>query len=340
MKEFTVSKNEQHQRFSKYLDRLLKEAGSGFIYKMLRKKNITLNDLRADGTELLVAGDVVKLYLSDETFDKFSGNAAKISEVPLRFSEHPSEKRSIIFENPELLLIYKPAGVLSQKDRPESDSLNEQVLQYLADKGEVTRESLLSFKPGICNRLDRNTSGLVCFAKTLPAMQLISEALKERTLKKYYLAVVAGKTGERFSHSGWLIKDEATNTVRVLSGEIPGAAPIETRFRTLVSNSRLSVLRIELVTGKSHQIRSVLSHLGHPVLGDPKYSGDNAELLRELKLQYGLRFQLLLCYQYHFPMLPEPLLGLSDRDFYSPVPKSFLTVLKEEFPDFRIPRGL
>jgi len=340
VKEFVVAKSEERQRFSKYLQRVLKEANSSFIYKMLRKKNITLNDLKADGTEMLVEGDVVKLFLSDETFEKFAGEfGSSSSEDTLpRFSVNPVKKTSIPYEDEHLLLCYKPAGILSQKDTKEGDSINEQILQYLVESGSITKESLRMFKPGICNRLDRNTSGLVLFAKSLIGQQLISEALKSRTLQKYYLAIVIGEMKGTFEHKGYLVKDEQSNKVSICAEPCEQAERIHTKGRVLASNDRVSLLEIDLVTGKSHQIRSVMEHLGHPVLGDPKYLGKNASEISELKAHYGIKYQLLLCYRYDFPNMKQPLQKLSGKKIYAPIPKSLANVVKEEFPDFHLSR--
>lgn len=334
MQSRQITKAEQGQRLNKYLGRVLKEAPQSFLYKMLRKKNITLNGSRADGSELLKAGDSVCFFLSDETFSKFSGE--KSESKSLHFAQKAIEKRSIRFENDELLIAYKPAGLLSQKDKSGMESINEQILQYLLEEGKITRESLNSFKPSICNRLDRNTSGLILFAKTLAAQQEIGRCLQERTIKKYYLCVVIGRLTEPFVHQGYLCKNPKTNHVYITSDKtLPDAAPIETSGKPLAVHNNLTLVRVELHTGKSHQIRGVMESMGHPILGDPKYLGEDAQtvrIMREFNQKYGLVSQQLLAYELRFPDMSGGLAELSQKRFFSPLPGTFHRVLTEEFP--------
>ena len=160
MKQFTISPNESGQRFDKYLKKLLSNASGSFVYKMLRKKNITLNDHKADGTEKLASGDQVKLFLSDETFEKFSGGEQANSEYEAVKAVDASRLK-VVYEDADVLIINKPSGMLSQKAVPEDISANEYILSYLIRKGELTEEQWKTFRPSICNRLDRNTSGLL-----------------------------------------------------------------------------------------------------------------------------------------------------------------------------------
>ncbi len=338
MKELQVTTAEQGQRLNKYLGRILREAPQSFLYKMLRKKNITLNGRKADGSELLSAGDRVCFFLADETFAKFAGNPPEACE--LRFAETALEPRSIRYEDSELLIAYKPAGLLSQKDRSGQESVNERILQYLADSGQLTAESLRRFKPSVCNRLDRNTSGLILFAKTLAAQQQIGQCLRERTLKKYYLCIVLGKMIGPFSHEGYLWKDAEHNRVTLgKEANAPDAERIQTSGRPLAAHEELTLMRVELHTGKSHQIRAVMEALSHPVLGDPKYRGETEAQQRQMRLfeeRYGVRSQLLLAYELCFPEMTGSLQALSGKRFFSPLPGSFHRVLAEEFSEFSL----
>ena len=180
MKEFTITKNEAAQRLDKYLKKLLPEASSGFIYKMLRKKNITWNGKKAAGSEKLAAGDCIRLYLADETFDKFSAYR------PQSTAGADGTRLDVIYEDEDILLINKPCGMLSQKAKPSDVSANEYLIAYLLASGAVTEESLRTFHPSVCNRLDRNTSGILTAGKSLKGLQELSAALKERTVNKYY----------------------------------------------------------------------------------------------------------------------------------------------------------
>ena len=170
MKQFTISPNESGQRFDKYLKKLLSNASGSFVYKMLRKKNITLNDHKADGTEKLNAGDLVKLFLSDETFEKFSGVDETNSEY-MKLKSIDSGRLQVVYEDDDVIIINKPSGMLSQKAVPEDISANEYILSYLIRKGSLSEEQFKTFKPSICNRLDRNTSGLLIAGKTLKGVQ-------------------------------------------------------------------------------------------------------------------------------------------------------------------------
>ena len=215
MKQFTISPNESGQRFDKYLKKLLSNASGSFVYKMLRKKNITLNDRKADGTEKLNAGDLVKLFLSDETFEKFSGKDETNSGY-MKLKSIDSGRLQVVYEDDDVIIINKPSGMLSQKAVPEDISANEYILSYLIRKGALSEEQFKTFKPSICNRLDRNTSGLLIAGKTLKGLQTMAEALKKRTVQKYYRCIVKGELREKTHLKGYLSKDEQKKALRRL----------------------------------------------------------------------------------------------------------------------------
>ncbi len=226
MQEFQIGPQEAGQRFDKYLKKLLPEASSGFLYKMLRKKNFTLNGAKATGSEELHVKDEVKLFLSDETFRKFAGAAQKAREYEsLRIlkaaaddaGKTASAMPEILYEDADILIVNKPAGMLSQKAEQKDISANEYILNYLIQKGELTETQLRTFRPSVCNRLDRNTSGLLIAGKTLKGLQEMSEALKERSIQKYYRCLVTGELREPAHISGWLIKDPHTNRVKIVT---------------------------------------------------------------------------------------------------------------------------
>ena len=305
MKEFKIQSNEAGQRFDKYLKKLLKDANTSFIYKMLRKKNIVLNGKKADGTEKLAVGDEVKLFLSDETFDKFHGasqNARQFDE----YANIPGNKLDIVYEDEDVLIINKPAGMLSQKAKPEDISANEYIIAYLIQNKKLTVENLSTFKPSICNRLDRNTSGLLIAGKTLKGLQDMSAALKDRSaengVQKYYRCIVSGTLKEKTYLKGYLSKDERTNKVTVYKTKPANSSieclPIETEYRPLASMNGFTELEVHLITGRSHQIRAHLASIGHPILGDSKYGS------REVNERFGkelrLKSQLLHAYRIRF----------------------------------------
>lgn len=355
MREFRIQDNEAGQRFDKYLKKLLSEAPGSFVYKMLRKKNITLNGKKADGTEKLAGGDLVRLFLADDTFEKFSGrdkvsaryeslkrlgepdgiasspkeilsdpeasyraskytlrgsedtlsasknvlrglegtlsaskNVLRGSEGTLSASKSALSVLPVLYEDADILVVNKPSGMLSQKAKPTDISANEYILHYLIAKGELTEETMQTFMPSICNRLDRNTSGILIAGKTLKGLQETADALKERTVLKYYRCIVKGELKEKAYIRGWLTKEERTNKVTVSKDAPKGkdAQPIETEYRPVHVKNGYTELEVHLITGRSHQIRAHLSSIGHPIIGDPKYGDQkvNAYFRRECKI--------------------------------------------------------
>jgi 23S rRNA pseudouridine955/2504/2580 synthase len=319
MKEFIIDENEAGQRFDKYLAKLLREAPKSFFYKMMRKKNITLNGRKATGNEKLEKGDAVKLFLSDDTFEKFAGaSQVAAARCPL----------TVIYEDEDIILIDKPAGMLSQPDATGAPSLVEYLIGYLLDKGEVTEESLRTFRPSVCNRLDRNTSGIVAAGKSLAGLQELSRFFHDRTLHKFYLCLTHGVIKNENYIKGYLHKDEKCNKVVIQKEQTEGAWPIETRYRPLGDNGRLTLLRVELITGRPHQIRAHLADTGHPILGDPKYGNKKAD--SGYGERYRLEHQLLHAYRLEIPPVEGRLERLSNRVFTAPVPDYFLKVIKDQ----------
>lgn len=316
MRVVTVSENEAGQRLDKLLLKYMKEASMGFIFKMLRKKNITLNGKKADGSEKVCIGDEIKLFLSEETINKFSAKQ--------EFQISKAVKLEILYEDEHILLINKPVGMLSQKAKPSDVSLNEHCIAYLLESGSVTQELLQTFMPSVCNRLDRNTSGIVIFGKSLAGLQTMSALLKERSLHKYYLCPVSGRIKEAQLIRGYLTKDAASNRVTIHERQTADSAYIETRYTPVRPIADGTLLEVELITGKSHQIRAHLASVGHPILGDTKYG--NVEINTACRKQYGVRSQLLHAYQLVMPQIEGKLAGLSERTFFAPPPALFCKV--------------
>ncbi len=282
MRQLTVHKNDENQRLDKYLKKYLKEAPGSFIYKMLRKKNIVLNGKKADGTEKLAAGDEIKLFLAEETIEKFAGEVAKQME-----RKFPRKNLDILFEDENLLILNKPAGELSQKAEAKDVSMNEYALGYLQETGAITEESLKVFKPSVCNRLDRNTSGILIVAKTYQAAREFGEALQKRTVRKFYRCIVKGEVKKSETIDGYLLKDEKTNKVQIFKEKQESASEIHTAYRPVKCENGLTLLEVHLITGRTHQIRAHLSSIGHSILGDPKY-GD-----KKLSEKWKVKYQLL-----------------------------------------------
>ena len=320
MKEFVVSKNEANQRFDKYLQKRLKEAPKSFIYKMLRKKNITLNGKKALGDEKLAEGDMIRFFLADETFEKFAGNTPSI-----HFPVSPSLK--VIYEDNNVIFFNKPVGMLSQKAKPEDISANEYMLGYLLKNGAITNESLQTFKPAICNRLDRNTSGLLIGGKSLAGLQQMSSVFRDRSLEKYYLALVAGTIEKAAYLKGYLVKNASENKVMIYQKPVEGAAFVETAYEPLAYNADITLLKVHLISGKPHQIRAHLSSISHPVIGDVKYGF--AGLNRRYKEKMHITSQQLHAYEVILPKMQPPLEGLSGKCYKAVPPKKFLKLLEE-----------
>ena len=319
MRELVISKYEAGQRFDKFLAKYMELAPKSFFYKMMRKKNITLNGKKAAGNEKLEEGDTVKLFLSEETIEGFREKKKR--------AVHTGAKLDILYEDEQVMLINKPAGMLSQKAEKGDISMVEHLISHLLDTGEVTEEMLKTFRPSLCNRLDRNTSGIVAAGKTLQGLQMLSGLFKERTLHKYYLCIVKGVIKEEQDVRGWLLKNEKTNQGRIFKNETKDARPIHTKYRPLADNGQETLLEIELLTGRTHQIRAHLSYMGHPIFGDPKY-GD-AVLNKKLTSGYGLHMQLLHAWHLVFPELSGDFEGLSGKSIYAPAPKQFVSIAQK-----------
>ena len=341
MYQVVITEKEAGQRFDKYLHRILPNAEKGFLYKMLRKKNITLNDRKADGSEKTAEGDSVKIFFAQETLSKFmgketeSGVLSPVGKPPHPLSDYVSAYRKladiqVIYENDHILIADKPPGILSQKADKSDLSLNEWLIGYLLEKGGLSAEDLSFFRPSVCNRLDRNTSGIVLCAKTLKGAQLLGKLLKERTLHKYYKLYVKGALAKERMIEGYLVKDEKRNKAVILkkqSGnkeQAPEGLAIKTKYRPLRLETDKTLLEGELITGKTHQIRAHLASIGHPLLGDYKY-GDR-EWNEDYRQKYGVRSQLLHAYKVEFPALDAPFFDISGRTFVSQPPEIFARV--------------
>ena len=299
MKEFIIQKNEENQRFDKYLKKLLPNASTSFLYKMMRKKNIVINKKKVEGNEKLVAGDVVSIFLSDETFEKFHVNLEELKKEYDALKSLGLNGIKVVYEDNEMIVADKPYNMLSQKASDKDLSANEYLLGYMIKKGELSFEEYQTFRPSVVNRLDRNTTGLLLFGKTLHALQQLGEGIRERSIEKYYRAVVAGELKEELELKGYLLKDEKTNKVSFYKEQVENSDYIETGVKPIKFNNGLTLVEIHLVTGKTHQIRLHLSTIGHPILGDMKY-GD-ANINKKYYESHKVNHQLLHAYRLEFP---------------------------------------
>ncbi len=323
MREITISEKEAGQSLFKYLKKYMKEAPDSFLHKMLRKKNIVLNHGKATGTEKLSCGDELTLYLSGETIQKFQGD-----EGTPYLPDVPDISGEILYEDTHMLAVNKPAGMLSQKADLKDISMVECVTAYLLKSGALTEEELVTFHPAICNRLDRNTSGLIIAGKTLCGLQMMSKLFRKRTIDKYYLCLVVGEVTESAHIQGYLSKDAATNRVLITPDrDENGGSPIATSYEPVASREDVSLIRVHLITGKPHQIRAHLASIDHPVIGDYKYGSRTVNEAYEKK--YGVTSQLLHAYELVFPEMKDPFSDLCNKTLKAPVPELFYTVIKE-----------
>lgn len=321
MRQITIEGKDAGQRFDKFLAKYLSLAPKSFLYKMLRKKNIVLNEKKAEGKEILCLGDKISLYLSEETITKFQSQL-EIEEVACDFS--------VLYEDDNVLIVNKPIGVLSQKAKKEDISLVEMISFYLYKTKALTKDDLTVFSPSVCNRLDRNTSGIVVAGKSLAGLQKMTELFRTRTIQKYYLCIVKGELTSIKKEVGFLYKDESKNQVKVLSKESyellskieqEDYCSIQTKYRPLCCHKGVTLLEIQLLTGKPHQIRAHLAFLGYPIAGDQKYG--NLQWNEQLKREYGVSSQMLHAYRLVFPELSQKFKGLSKREIYCKPPQLF-----------------
>ena len=309
MREYIITGDDASQRLNKYLRRLLPQAAEGFLYKMLRKKNITVNSKKADGSKLLSEGDVVRIYFSEDTFLKFSTDTKKQEEYDRLSSIEPYVE--VIYEEDDFLLLNKPAGLLSHQAKQGDISLNELMLSYLIRQNKLNKEAFLHFRPSVMNRLDYGTSGIVIASKTLKGASFIASSIASGTIKKEYTALVHGQLAREGLVKSWLKKDSRINKVTLFTKPVEGAVCIENDFSILETRPGFTLVGVHLITGKSHQIRSQLAAMGNPIVLDRKY-GD-PDLDRDL-----------LCRDYKGQLLHAARLTLPDgRVFEAGLPKVF-----------------
>lgn len=365
MKQIYVQQNEAGQRLDKLLAKVLNKAPKSFLYKMLRKKNITLNGKKAEGSEKLNLNDEIILYLSDDTINEFS---EPVDMKELNTAVKDDIRLDIIYEDKHIMVVNKPLGVLSQKAEKEDISMVEYVIAYLLKSKQLTREQLQSFKPAICNRLDRNTGGILIAGKSLLGLQEMARLLKSRSLNKYYLCIVKGKVEGKKRIEGFLSKDEEKNQVKIYPAQAENTEYICTEYEPVAfsqnalkdelvakeeaylrnlkkasaeglnPNSKkeeeeaagsYTLLQVKLITGRSHQIRAHLASIGHPIVGDFKYGDQKTN--HYFKKKYNLTYQLLHSHRMVFPKLEGELSYLSGKEFVAVLPELFDKIKKDLF---------
>lgn len=285
MKEFTISKNDAGQRMDKFITKAVPKLPSSLLYKYIRLKRVKLNGKRCEISTRISVGDIVQCYISDEFFEA--------EEKRPEFMLAPATV-DVVYEDENILLINKPAGLLVHEgDQWCADTLIARIQHYLYKKGEYDPKNENSFVPALCNRIDRNTCGIVIAAKNAATLRVLNDKIKDRELEKKYLCVVKG-TPKRATGllEHFLIKNEKTNTVEAYKEPKPGAKTAKTKYRVLSSVDGMCLCEAELLTGRTHQIRAQFSAIGHPLIGDTKYG--------KAKDGRGFNWQALCSYKLTF----------------------------------------
>lgn len=286
MKEFTITPNDANQRLDKFVTKSVPKLPQSMMYKAIRNKRVKINGRRAEISARLKTGDTVQMYLNDEFFGKTSEKDF-LSVPPVL---------NIVYEDENILLIDKKNGLVVHEDNENSpDTLINRVKRYLYEKGEYDPHRENSFAPALCNRLDRNTGGIVIAAKNAEALRILNQKIKDRELEKLYLCVTVGVPPKKRDRLvAYLEKNSADNTVKVTDRKTPENKTIITEYTVLKTNGKLALLEIKLDTGRTHQIRAHMAHIGCPLLGDGKYG------INRINKEYKVKTQALYSYKLKF----------------------------------------
>lgn len=311
-----IGSNEAGQRCDKFLRKLLKDVPLSAIYKAFRKGDIRINGKKIKEQYVLLEGDTIEIkYL------KTNGEKKSFTRI--------DNKLKITYEDENMILVEKWPNVLVHSDKKEGEStLTDYVLSYLYDKGDYEPEKEITFTPAPCNRLDRNTSGIVIFGKNFKYLKVLNEAIREKDIEKYYEALVQGRIKDGI-YKGYILKNEDANISKVYTQKVPNSKEISMEVKTVQSCGTFSFIEINLLTGRSHQLRAHLAQLGNPIVGDPKY-GDK-KLNSFFVNRYGLDYQFLYAYKVIFKSNQEELNYMKNKTIAESLPPVLKKIKNDVF---------
>lgn len=304
MRKFVINKNDAGQRVDKFITKAVPDLPQSMMYKSIRNKNIKLNRKRCEISTRLCEGDILELYIKDEFF----------SDAPAEhdFLAAPADI-DVVFEDENIMLINKKVGlVVHEDDTNTRDTLINRIRHYLYDNGEYDPDDENSFAPSLCNRIDRNTSGIVIAAKNAEALRILNEKIKNRELEKRYLCITVGVPPKKHdTMTAYLKKNSTDNMVRISDKRLPDYLTAVTEYTVLRTKGQLALLEVLLHTGRTHQIRAHMAHIGCPLLGDGKYG------INSVNREYKLKTQALCSYKLKFAFTSNGgvLEYLNGRDF-------------------------
>ncbi len=304
MKQFIAGTNDVGLRIDKFIQKVCMQLPSSLLYKYIRLKRIKINGKRVQSDTRIALDDCIEMYINDEFFEQIDAEQAFLKV---------SGNIDILYEDDNILLIHKKQGMLVHEGEVEKqNTLIAHIQRYLFDKGQYRPDAENTFVPALCNRLDRNTGGIVIAAKNAPSLRVLNQKIKDREIEKKYLCIVKGQLKQKAGEfKGYILKDSSKKQVSVLSEPQPGALSAVTRYRVLKEMPHASLVEVGLITGRTHQIRAHFASAGHPLAGDGKY-GDY-----QFNREMGMSYQALYAYKvtFHFSSSAEHLDYLKGKTF-------------------------